>query len=189
MRLRNEVPSLNEETCLPIFVMVEDLPQDHPQYERGNKKKRTKGKTAILVSWVGVVVDQDYPPWGTDHRVPHLDMSGFHGTPLVMALRIMKSGSLLQQAPKGLEGEEGRKNRTRSSDNVAYNQVYLGNFETSRRYTLPQMFQNAMNVSCMAVVRARRTKKLVGLPMMTRRRHWTSSSPCRRGFGSSFSGA
>jgi hypothetical protein len=54
VRLRNEFPNLNEETCFPIFVMIEDLPTDHPLYEKGNKKKRWKGKTAILVSWVGV---------------------------------------------------------------------------------------------------------------------------------------
>ena len=59
-----------------------------------------------------------------------------------------------------MEGQ--RKNRTRSSDKVAQNQVCLGNFETSRRYTLPQLFQGQVNVSCMAVVQAQSTKKQSG---------------------------
>ena len=72
----------------------------------------------------------------------------------------MKSRSLLQQAPRGMEGQ--RKNRTRSSDKVAQNQVYLCNFDTSRRYTLPQLFQGHGNASWMAVVQARSAKKQSG---------------------------
>ena len=42
LRLRNEFPSQSD-LSFPIFVMLEDLPKDHPEYVKVDRKKRTGG--------------------------------------------------------------------------------------------------------------------------------------------------
>jgi len=169
-RLEHEFPFARSKddgtpSRIQLFIMRERMHDKHPNYlkEKDAKKRGVDPVYHTLVVWVGVVVDKDYhhtkeAPTKYVYS-PHFDMSGYHGTPLPMALMLLQSGECLRQVGK----DSGDVNRTRGGDKVKPNQAYIAEFDTARYYTMPMTFQGDLaNVVTVAVVLARHTKKQQG---------------------------
>ena len=122
---------------LQLYLLQEGLPRDHPDYVSGKQAKAGWGKQvdATITAWCGLEIADPYSP-----GEPHMLTDGFHGTPLSCALLQIQSGDFLRQVGK----ETGVPNRTRSGDKVRPDQAYIAEFDTARRSTLRQFFQNAI---------------------------------------------